>query len=1044
MVLSVPPHRPEDWHPVERDYIVSGYGRFNSAGVRIHSIDEASDSELTWDILLDPCYPYASPDLITLPDNRLLLLWTHDIPEKPHVQSLEIMYSVNDGSGWNAPRGVTDNLVADYDPMAVVDQNGAVIALWSTVADPSVTAETSALDIMNATELAWAYYAPEEGTWSEPALLTNNSWYDGKASLSTGADGSVGVVWVRDRDGDVFTIHDQDIYYAAWNGVSWTEPELVAENIPITSGPVLAPPGTIAWAADTDGDPETRTDREIFIASHTESGWGRPEQITTNTREGTRPVFLADSGEWLAWVEREASLDQICVVQTATAGQSMPEVAAVRPSVNELHLMAAENGNLLAVWQGISDNGQDIFVSVRDAASGRWSGGSQVTNDVAEEWQLSPSLDANGHLVVAYISSSDTDENGGSALSVLVRPIRMDCSVDEDGITYEDGVISAVIHNIGDLQAENVEVIFTDGVGGSVIGGVQMIESLPAGDNQTISVKWLPPDEDSHEIMVTVDPYDRLTEVDKMNNEAVATFFLPDLVVSDLRVGRSNPSLIEWNVENIGEGTAYDIMVNVSDLNSSIIDEKVIAEIQPGTKVSCNTTWDQATVEAGIHAICVTIDPDNTILDANIENNQALQWVVLTPDLILNSTGLDVTDPGSGPVILNVTVWNDGDYIAENVTVRVTSDGRYGNITVYETAEIPSIFPKESAITSLDINLSAGLHTLMVTVENGGHEIDRTNNVALTSVLVARAPTANFTSTITSIGKVQFTDLSSDSPSVWLWDFGDATNSDQQNPAHAYATDGTYTVTLTVCNEFGTDKLVWDDLITITGIGGPVNASFDTDVTRGQAPLMVQFTDTSLGGPKEWRWIFGDGEESVDQHPVHVYQMEGNHSVSLRICNGTYEDICTLENCISILPALTAEFNANVTSGSLPLVIGFQDMSMGDPDTWSWSFGDGNVSTEQNPTYIYTAPGNYTVNLTVSAPTGSDTLSRPDYITVTRVKGDFNGNGEVDIGDVSKVAYMVVGKEPADLAADFNGNDRIDIGDAAKIAYYFVGKIGEL
>jgi len=83
------------------------------------------------------------------------------------------------------------------------------------------------------------------------------------------------------------------------------------------------------------------------------------------------------------------------------------------------------------------------------------------------------------------------------------------------------------------------------------------------------------------------------------------------------------------------------------------------------------------------------------------------------------------------------------------------------------------------------------------------------------------------------------------------------------------------------------------------------------------------------------------------------------------------------------------------------------------------------------------------VNLTISTGSSSGTLSRPGYIIV-RVKGDFNGEDGVDIGDVSKVAYMVVGKEPEDLAADFNGNGVVDIGDAAKIAYYFVGKIGEL
>ncbi|HID28033.1 MAG TPA: DUF3344 domain-containing protein, partial [Methanosarcinales archaeon] len=77
-----------------------------------------------------------------------------------------------------------------------------------------------------------------------------------------------------------------------------------------------------------------------------------------------------------------------------------------------------------------------------------------------------------------------------------------------------------------------------------------------------------------------------------------------------------------------------------------------------------------------------------------------------------------------------------------------------------------------------------------------------------------------------------------------------------------------------------------------------------------------------------------------------------------------------------------------------------------------------------------------------------------DYLTATNailmvemeegVKGDFNENGRVDIGDAAYVAYMVVGKVPVDLSADFNGNGRVDIGDATKIAYYVVGKISKL
>jgi len=142
------------------------------------------------------------------------------------------------------------------------------------------------------------------------------------------------------------------------------------------------------------------------------------------------------------------------------------------------------------------------------------------------------------------------------------------------------------------------------------------------------------------------------------------------------------------------------------------------------------------------------------------------------------------------------------------------------------------------------------------------------------------------------------------------------------------------------------------------------------------------------------------------------------------------------------LPA--AAFAADRSAGWTPLTVAFSDISAGSPTAWSWTFGDEASSTEQNPVHTYETAGNYTVCLTVTNIKGSDTLVKQDYITVTDVKGDFNGDRVVDIGDVAKVAYMVVGKTAADPAADFNENGAVDIGDAAKIAYYFIGKIAAL
>ena len=81
----------------------------------------------------------------------------------------------------------------------------------------------------------------------------------------------------------------------------------------------------------------------------------------------------------------------------------------------------------------------------------------------------------------------------------------------------------------------------------------------------------------------------------------------------------------------------------------------------------------------------------------------------------------------------------------------------------------------------------------------------------------------------------------------------------------------------------------------------------------------------------------------------------------------------------------TADFTANVTSGDAPLAVAFTDTSTGAITSWAWDFGDAATSTEQNPTYTYTTPGTYTVNLTVSNEAGSNSMVKTGYITVTEL-----------------------------------------------------------
>ncbi len=88
-------------------------------------------------------------------------------------------------------------------------------------------------------------------------------------------------------------------------------------------------------------------------------------------------------------------------------------------------------------------------------------------------------------------------------------------------------------------------------------------------------------------------------------------------------------------------------------------------------------------------------------------------------------------------------------------------------------------------------------------------------------------------------------------------------------------------------------------------IDSPVTAEFSADVTGGQAPLTVQFTDlsTSINGPiVSWEWDFdNDGTvDSYDQNPGWTYYDNGSYTVKLTVSDGTENDTETKQDFISV------------------------------------------------------------------------------------------------------------------------------------------------
>ena len=127
---------------------------------------------------------------------------------------------------------------------------------------------------------------------------------------------------------------------------------------------------------------------------------------------------------------------------------------------------------------------------------------------------------------------------------------------------------------------------------------------------------------------------------------------------------------------------------------------------------------------------------------------------------------------------------------------------------------------------------------------------------------------------------------------------------------------------------------------------------------------------------------FGDGTNSADaKTATHTFTNPGTYRVTLTVTNDAGSDMVSKTSYITVSLASTMpianfyspQVQQAIASGeslSVPSIISFADCSTGSPVSWLWDFGDGEISTDQNPTHTYVKAGDYNVKLTVKNDAG--------------------------------------------------------------------------
>ena len=596
-------------------------------------------------------------------------------------------------------------------------------------------------------------------------------------------------------------------------------------------------------------------------------------------------------------------------------------------------------------------------------------------------------------------------------------------------------------HSISATFEENPVITASASLGGSIspsglvsvmYGGSQAFNITPATGYSVLDVEV-----DS----VSVGPVTNYTFTNVVANRTIAATFAITQYTIEATAG-PNGAISPAGITTVdyGGNLSYTMMPETGYMISDILIDSVsvgpvtnytFSNIVANHTISATFTINQLTINA-------TAGPNGSIAPSGstLVDYGGSQAYTITPDSNYHVADVIVDSISQGPV----TNYTFTDVTSDHTISATFTINQY---TIEATAS-PNGAISPSGITLVNYggsqayNITPDTNYQVSDVVVDSVSVGPVTNYTFTNVVANHTiaatfsmtpPVADFTATPLTGGvplTVTFTDLSTNNPTSWLWNFGDPVNttSVEKNPTHIYSLPGNYSVELTATNDGGSNKTVRQGYIftyspaVANFIGTPTSGSY------GLSGLTVQFSDQSTGGVSSWDWDFGDGsysEYNTHQNPGHTYAI-GVYSVNLTVANTFSSDYLLRTNYINVTPnAPTSDFETYdnevdmnpLNSGVAPLSVFFYDLCSDEPTSWTWNFGDGNVTTitkdgshEYGDIYhTFTSPGTYNVSLTANNAWGSDTNYKTITATGLTITASSGPNGAVTPAGVTTVSY---------------------------------------
>lgn len=203
------------------------------------------------------------------------------------------------------------------------------------------------------------------------------------------------------------------------------------------------------------------------------------------------------------------------------------------------------------------------------------------------------------------------------------------------------------------------------------------------------------------------------------------------------------------------------------------------------------------------------------------------------------------------------------------------------------------------------------------------------------------------------------------------WDFNEdgIIDSNKEKASYRFNENGNYTCKLTVTDSIGAKD---EDTCIISVRNKVPNAAFTFSPENPSIQDTINITDNSYdtdGTITSWFWEFGDGTNSTEQNPTHIFNEKAEYKITLTVTDNQGAENSTSQTVTMTNLQPEACFECNTTDFEIDTEILFMDNST-DPEnkivSWLWNFGDGNTSELQAPSHKFVEIGDYNVTLTVT------------------------------------------------------------------------------